>query len=197
VKIWQSIIVCTTYLRKLSLGLFVLLATNTCFCDTTFVLFALAKLTFWNKLSKSFVSISKEENMDIHCTLYFSNIPGGAHPARAPPLKLEKIRFFGVKSWFFTRNTPKMFAPPSARHNFFKCASPPNLKSWICPCILFIYFLIDIFPQVFAHFNLQKMLIYCVKNICYHSKLLKIFPNIFLVNLEIRFSTVMLTYIVV
>ena len=40
---------------------------------------------------------------------------GGAHPARPPPpLKLEKIRFFGVKSWFFTRNTPKIFAPPSA-----------------------------------------------------------------------------------
>jgi hypothetical protein len=56
--------------------------------------------------------------------------PGGAHPARAPPpLKLEKIWFFGVKSWFFTRNTPKFFALPSARRNFFKC-TPPNLKSW-------------------------------------------------------------------
>ena len=33
---------------------------------------------------------------------------------RASPLKLEKIRFFGVKSWFFTRNTPQIFAPPSA-----------------------------------------------------------------------------------
>jgi hypothetical protein len=32
-------------------------------------------------------------------------IHGGA---RAPPLKLEKIWFFGVKSWFFTRNSPKM-----------------------------------------------------------------------------------------
>jgi hypothetical protein len=51
-----------------------------------------------------------------------------------PPLKLEKIWFFGVKSWFFTRNTPNIFAPPSARCNFFKCA-PPNLKSWIHPCI--------------------------------------------------------------
>jgi hypothetical protein len=30
------------------------------------------------------------------------------------------------------RNTPKIFAPPSARRNFFKC-SPPNLKSWIRP----------------------------------------------------------------
>ena len=28
----------------------------------------------------------------------------------------------GVKSWFFTRNTSKIFAPPSARRNFFKYA---------------------------------------------------------------------------
>ena len=58
----------------------------------------------------------------------------GAHPARAL-LKLEKIWFFGVKSWFFIRNTPKIFAPPSARRNFFKCV-PPNLKSWIRPCYM-------------------------------------------------------------
>ena len=57
---------------------------------------------------------------------------GGGRTRRAPPLKLEKIWFFGVKSWFFTRNTPKFFAPPSARRIFFKCA-PPNLKSWIRP----------------------------------------------------------------
>ena len=49
------------------------------------------------------------------------------------PLHLEKIWFFCVKSWFFTRNTPKIFAPPSVRRNFFKCV-PPNLKSWIRPC---------------------------------------------------------------
>jgi hypothetical protein len=36
----------------------------------------------------------------------------------------KKIWIFGVKSWFFTRNTPKLFAPPSARRNFFKCAPP-------------------------------------------------------------------------
>jgi hypothetical protein len=48
----------------------------------------------------------------------------GAHPARAP-LRLEKIWFFCVKSWFFTRNTPTIFAPPSARRNFFKCAPSP------------------------------------------------------------------------
>ena len=47
---------------------------------------------------------------------------GGAYPP--PPLKLEKISFFGVKSWFFTRNTPQIVAPTSARRNFFKCA--PN-----------------------------------------------------------------------
>jgi hypothetical protein len=96
---------------------------------------------------------------------------GGAHPTRARPLKLEKIWFFGVKSWFFTRNTskmfalpsaiekiwffgvkswfftrniPKIFAPPSARRNFFKCA-PPNLKSWIRPCyILYILYIFTI-----------------------------------------------------
>jgi hypothetical protein len=31
--------------------------------------------------------------------------------------QLEIIRFFGVKSWFFTRNTPTIFAPPSAIGN--------------------------------------------------------------------------------
>ena len=56
----------------------------------------------------------------------------GGRTRRPPPLKLEKIWFFGVKSWFLTRNTPKIFAPPSVRGNFFKCA-PPNLKSWIRP----------------------------------------------------------------
>ena len=83
----------------------------------------------------------------------------GAAEGPAPPLKLEKIWFFGVKSWFFTRNTPNMFAhpsaigkkwffgvkswfftrntqtnfaPTSARRIFFKCI-PPNLKSWNRP----------------------------------------------------------------
>jgi hypothetical protein len=46
----------------------------------------------------------------------------GGRTRRAPPLKLEKIIFFCVKSWFFTRNTSKIFAPPSARRNFFMCA---------------------------------------------------------------------------
>jgi hypothetical protein len=32
------------------------------------------------------------------------------------------------------KNTQKNVAPPSARRNFFKCAPPSNLKSWIRPC---------------------------------------------------------------
>jgi hypothetical protein len=35
---------------------------------------------------------------------------------RMPPrwdVRGKKIRFFGVKLWFITRNTPKIFAPPS------------------------------------------------------------------------------------
>ena len=62
---------------------------------------------------------------------------GGGRTRRAPPPKLVKICFFGVKSWFFTWNTPNIFAPPSARRNVFKCAPPPpNLKSWIRPWVV-------------------------------------------------------------
>ena len=45
-----------------------------------------------------------------------------------PPSVIGKIWFFGIKSWFFTRNTPIILAPPSARHNFFKCA--PLSLTW-------------------------------------------------------------------
>jgi hypothetical protein len=62
-------------------------------------------------------------------------IQGGA-PGCAPPLKLEKIWFFGVKSWFFTRNTPKHFAPPSARCNFFKCARPLTWNPGSAPAVV-------------------------------------------------------------
>ena len=45
-----------------------------------------------------------------------------AHPARAPA-KIGKNMIFCAKSWFFTRNTQKIFAPSSARRDFFfKCA---------------------------------------------------------------------------
>jgi hypothetical protein len=46
--------------------------------------------------------------------------------------KCTPLKAGADKSWFFTWNTPKIFAPPSARRIFFKCA-PPNLKSWIRP----------------------------------------------------------------
>ena len=38
-----------------------------------------------------------------------------------------------IKSWFFTWNTWKKFAPRSDRRDYFKCAPPPNFKSWIRP----------------------------------------------------------------
>jgi hypothetical protein len=61
---------------------------------------------------------------------FWIDVPGGDPRGRGRRLKLKKIRFFGVKSWFFTRNTPTIFAPPSARRNFFKCALP---LAWIRP----------------------------------------------------------------
>ena len=66
---------------------------------------------------------------------------GGGAPRPAPPLKLGKIWFFGVKSWFFTRNTPKIFSPPTVRRNLFKCA-PPNLKSWIRPWFMSLLYIL-------------------------------------------------------
>jgi hypothetical protein len=56
---------------------------------------------------------SKEHNIDLRLSK-ISSFDLSALTMYMPPLKLEKIRFFGVKSWFLTRNTPKMFAPPSA-----------------------------------------------------------------------------------
>ena len=61
----------------------------------------------------------------------------GVHPAHTP-LKLEKIRFFGVKSWFFTRNTPIIFAPPSAWGHFFKC-TPLTWNLGSAPEYILIY----------------------------------------------------------
>lgn len=41
--------------------------------------------------------------------------------------------------WFFTRNTPKILAPFSAQRHFFSATPPPNLKSRIRPCTLYVY----------------------------------------------------------
>jgi hypothetical protein len=70
--------------------------------------------------------------MDLNLILVYESgaDPGRAHPTCAPPppppppsphLKLQKMWFFGVNLWLFTRNTPNIFAPPSARRNFFMC----------------------------------------------------------------------------
>ena len=53
---------------------------------------------------------------------------------RAPTLQLEKIWFFWRKILIFHTKYPKKFAPPSTRRNFYNC-TPPNLKSWIRPCM--------------------------------------------------------------
>jgi hypothetical protein len=54
---------------------------------------------------------------------------------------LIKINY-SLSTFFFTRNTSKMFAPPSARRNFF-ISAPPNLKSWIRPCREYKLFLFE------------------------------------------------------
>jgi hypothetical protein len=46
------------------------------------------------------------------CRLYLIHIRGESRGAHAA-LKLEKIWFFVIKSWFFTWNTPTIFAPSS------------------------------------------------------------------------------------
>jgi hypothetical protein len=49
-----------------------------------------------------------------------------------PPKIGKNVIFFGVKSWFFTRNTPNKFPPLSARRNFFKFV-PPTWNSGSAP----------------------------------------------------------------
>jgi hypothetical protein len=59
----------------------------------------------------------------------------GGHTRRvAPPLKLEKIWFFGVKSWFFHTKYPKNVRASLCSAQFFDVHPPPNFKSWIRPC---------------------------------------------------------------
>jgi hypothetical protein len=103
---------------------------------------------------------------------------GGGRTRRAPLLKLEKIWFFGVKSWFFIRNTPtiftppfaigknvifwrkivifhtkypKNFEPPSARHIFFKCASPLTWNPGSAPAMVALFMTIP--NDSFIHNN--------------------------------------------
>ena len=60
--------------------------------------------------------------------------PAGRTRRAPPPLKLEKIWFFYVKSWFFTRNTPNFSRLPPLGAIFLS-RPPPNLKSWIRPWV--------------------------------------------------------------
>ena len=53
---------------------------------------------------------------------------GGGGTRRAPPLKFEKIRFFGD----FSHEIPQKFSRLPPLGAIFLSA-PPNLKSWICP----------------------------------------------------------------
>ena len=99
----------------------------------------------------------------------------------AGPLKLKNIWFFGVKSWFFTRNTPKIFAPPSARCNYFKCAPPPNLKSWIRPWDIYELIIYHI-PWIHLH----------VASLCFHLVKVIVFNATFNINLVISRWSVLL-----
>ena len=62
------------------------------------------------------------------------------------PLKLEKIGFFGVNSWFFIRNTPTIFTPPSAigknmifwrKIVIFHTKYPNNFRASLCSAQFF------------------------------------------------------------
>jgi hypothetical protein len=62
---------------------------------------------------------------------------GGAHPARAPP-KIGKNKIFWRKIVIFHTKYPKNVNASLRSAQFFLSAPPhpPNLKSWIRPCIL-------------------------------------------------------------
>ena len=70
--------------------------------------------------------------------------------------------FFAYNRDFSHEINPKIFAPPSDRRNFFKCA-PPNLKSWIRPCNIqngsTPYYLLDLIPP-----TIQSTTIYPLRN---------------------------------
>ena len=62
--------------------------------------------------------------------------PGGAHPAHAPP-KIGKNKIFWGKIVIFHTKYPKNVRASLRSAPFFYQVHPPNLKSWIHPCILF------------------------------------------------------------
>jgi hypothetical protein len=87
----------------------------------------------------------------------------GAQPARAR-LKMEKIWFFGVKSWFFTRNTPKCapltWNPGSAPDLFSRTwnyrTGLSSFRSWESFDLCFCYLSLkqwDVDIIFFTHWN--------------------------------------------
>ena len=115
------------------------------FCRSLFDLFVLVLLVIVVCVLLRYTAF--DYPVDIFKLLHqWSHTNAGADPGRGapgapppPPLKLEKIWFFGVKLWFFTRNTPKIFAPPSARRPHKLAVLDPPLK-----CILYIQDTMDI-----------------------------------------------------
>ena len=74
-----------------------------------------------------------------HANHYTTDARGGSRGAHhifsnfrgeGVPPKIGKNMICWRKIVIFHTKYPKLFAPPSARRNFFKCA-PPNLKSWM------------------------------------------------------------------
>ena len=60
---------------------------------------------------------------------------GGAHPARAPS-KIGKNLIFWRKIVIFHTKYPHNFRASLCWRNFLSAAPPPNLKTWIRPCIV-------------------------------------------------------------
>ena len=87
-----------------------------------FQLNILINFAVWRNIHVLLYFISFRGNRGSDHMLVQGRIQGEGARTRRAPLKLGKIWFFSVKSWFFTRNTATIFAPPSARRIFFKCA---------------------------------------------------------------------------
>ena len=61
--------------------------------------------------------------------------PGGGEPGAIPP-KIGKDMIFLRKIVIFHTKYPKHFRASFRSAQFFKVRPPPNLKSWIRPCLL-------------------------------------------------------------
>ena len=81
------------------------------------------------QMSSPYISLEQEVALYFHSiasTYYCCNYRnqwwiqrGGTPGTPPPPPKIGKNMIFCIKSWFYTQNTPKMFATRFARRNFF------------------------------------------------------------------------------